>query len=300
MGLRRQFADFLQQHSRCFSEARTNSVPPVSSAIARECNCQSSESLKPFHSLSLVPCESANVSSVSRFSVSGVCDLPREIADDRRVVEVAPLRDAGHEQMVFDEDPQRVRRRPSSRSRLAARMAISALTSAWSPFLWRSGLADVVQQQRQVKQAGPFQPLEQRRVMFIRRVLGLPDLVELLEADQRVFVGGVLMVKLVLHQAGELAEFGNVFAEQIHLVHGAQNRRHLAAPFEDGQERFAHVLVVQKIAVHQRKLVADELREVGMQSQAAAAARAEKRASAGAADRGKCGWTRRESRRPRT
>ncbi len=64
-----------------------------------------------------------------------------------------------------------------------------------------------------------------------------------------------------------MSEFGNVFAEQIDLVHRAQNRRHFAAPFEDGQESFAHVLVVQKFAVHQRKLVADELREVGMQRQ---------------------------------
>ena len=61
-----------------------NSVPPVSSAIARECNCHSSESLKPFHNLSLVPCESANVSSVSRFERFGRFDLPRKIADDRR------------------------------------------------------------------------------------------------------------------------------------------------------------------------------------------------------------------------
>jgi len=36
-------------------------------------------------------------------------------------------------------------------------------------------------------------------------------------------------------------------------------------PLEDGQERFADVFVVQKITVHERKLVADELREVGMQ-----------------------------------
>ena len=153
----------------------------------------------------------------------------------------------------------------SRRSRLAARMAISALASAMPALFVVRGLADVVQQQREVKQAGPFEALKQRRVMFVRRLLGFPDFVELFEADQRVFVGGVLMVKLVLHQARQFAEFGNVFAEQIHLVHRAQNRRDFAAPFEDGQERFAHVLVVQKVAVHQRKLVADQLRQVGMQ-----------------------------------
>ncbi len=48
----------------------------VSNASARVYNCHSSASLKPFQNLSLVPCESANVSSMSRFSASGVFDLP--------------------------------------------------------------------------------------------------------------------------------------------------------------------------------------------------------------------------------
>ncbi len=108
---RRQFAHFLHEQFASVSEARRNSVPPVSSVIARSCNCQSSESLKPFQSLSLVPCESANVSNVSRFKRFGRLDLPRKIADDRRVVKVAPLRQAGHQQMVFDDEPQGVRRR---------------------------------------------------------------------------------------------------------------------------------------------------------------------------------------------
>jgi hypothetical protein len=124
-----------------------------------------------------------------------------------------------------------------------------------------------VQQAARDKAGRDVQGFEKRRVIFIGQVFGFPDAVELLEADQRVLVGGVLMVKLVLHEAGELAEFGNVFAEEVHLVHGAQNGRHLAAPFENGQKRLAHVLVVQKLAVHQRELVADELREVGMQPQ---------------------------------
>ena len=109
-----------------------------------------------------------------------------------------------------------------------------------------SGFADVVQQQRQIKQAGTFEVLEERRVIFIRRVLGLPDAVELFQADQRVLVGGVLMIKFMLHEAGELAEFGDVFAEQIHLVHGAQDGRDVAALFENGQKRLPHMRVVQE------------------------------------------------------
>ena len=84
-----------------------------------------------------------------------------------------------------------------------------------------------------------------------------------------MLVGGVLVVELVLHQAGELAELGEVFAEQIHLVHGAQDRRDAAALVEDGQEAVPHVLVRQERAVHQAQVVADELGEVRVQAQPA-------------------------------
>ena len=113
------------------------------------------------------------------------------------------------------------------------------------------GFAHVVQQQRQVEHERPFQLLEQRGVGGVGRRFGLPDAVQLLEAHQRVLVGGVLVVELVLHQAGELAELGEVFAEQISLVHRAQDRRDAAALVEDGQEAFPHVLVGQERAVHQ-------------------------------------------------
>ena len=88
-------------------------------------------------------------------------------------------------------------------------------------------------------------------------------------AHQGVLVGGVLVVELVLHQAGELAELGEVLAEQIHLVHRAQDGRDAAALVEDGQEAFPHVLVGQERAVHQAQVVADELGEVGVQAQPA-------------------------------
>ena len=100
------------------------------------------------------------------------------------------------------------------------------------------GLAHVVEQQGQVEDEGPLQLLEQRGVGGVGRVFGLPDAVQLLEAHQRVLVGGVLVIELMLHQAGELAELGQVFAQQVHLVHGAQDGRDAAALVEDGQEAF--------------------------------------------------------------
>ncbi len=195
-------------------------------------------------------------------------DLPREIFYHRDVVEVAPLREVRHEQMVFNDEVQRVRRRFVEVQALRrAHRHFRAGLGMGAFFFMARGFADIVQQQREVKQAGALKALKQRRVILIRRLLRLPDFVQLFEADQRVFVGGVLMIKFMLHEAGQLPEFGNVFAEQVDLVHRAQDWRDLAAPFEDGQESFADVLVVQKIAVHQRNLVADQLRQVGMQPQ---------------------------------
>ena len=173
------------------------------------------------------------------------------MADDGGIIEVASLGQTGHEQMIFDEEVQHAGRRtvqPQPFRRAPGHLR--ADFGVASPFVV-FGFADVVQQQRQVKQAGPLQTLKQGRVMFIGLIFRLPDAVELFQADQGVLVGGVLMIKFMLHETGELAELRDVFAKQIHLVHRAQNRRDAAAAFEDGQKRLAHVFVVQKIAVHE-------------------------------------------------
>ena len=66
-----------------------------------------------------------------------------------------------------------------------------------------------------------------------------------------MFVGGVLVIKLVLHQAGELAEFGQVLAQQIDLVHGAQDGRDVAALAQNLAKRFVDVRVLEKKSIHQ-------------------------------------------------
>ncbi len=112
-------------------------------------------------------------------------------------------------------------------------------------------LADVVQQQCQVKQTWTFQPQKNGAVMLVWRFRRLPDFVQLFQTHQRVLIRRVLMIKLMLYQTRQLAELRNIFAEQIHLVHRAQNRRHFAAPVEDGQKCFAHMRIVQKLPIHQ-------------------------------------------------
>src|SRR5436190_14965194 len=70
--------------------------------------------------------------------------------------------------------------------------------------------ADIVQQQGQIKNEGTLERMEERRVFALRRLLRVPDAIQLLDAHQSVLVCGVLMVKLVLNQARKFAELRNI------------------------------------------------------------------------------------------
>jgi len=68
--------------------------------------------------------------------------------------------------------------------------------------------------------------------------------------------GGILMVKFMLHETGEFAELGNVFAEQIHLMHRPQNRGERCPRWARiARERFAHSAhrSKRKVAIHEGK-----------------------------------------------
>jgi hypothetical protein len=75
------------------------------------------------------------------------------------------------------------------------------------------------------------------------------------------------MIELVLDEAGEAAEFGNVFSEQADFVHGTENGRDISALIQDFQERRADVFVFDKFAIYEGELIADGLREIGMEPQ---------------------------------
>src|SRR5436309_1563558 len=96
--------------------------------------------------------------------------------------------------------------------------------------------AGVMQQNCQVEQEWPLECMEQRRVSAIRRFLGIPDPIELLETNQRVFVSRVLMVKLMLNQARQLAEFRDIRSQKVHFMHRAKDRRDVPPLIENGQE----------------------------------------------------------------
>mgnify|MGYP003345640010 CR=1 FL=1 len=74
------------------------------------------------------------------------------------------------------------------------------------------------------------------------RRFGGPDLVEFFDANQRVLVGGVLMVKLVLDEAVQFAEFGEIFSQHTALVHAAEDAPDLAPFPQDGEENVASPL----------------------------------------------------------
>ena len=198
----------------------------------------------------------------------GRLDLAHKIFDDRRVIQVATLRDGCHQQMMFDERPQGVRGGAVQAQTFGRAHGHPGADQRMGNFPAVLGFAHVVEEQCQIEEFGSLQSLKQRRIILVRRLLRFPNFIQLLQANQRMLIGGVLMIKLVLHQTGQPAEFGKVFAEQVDLVHRPQNPRHLAPMFQYRQERLTHVLIHQKIPVHQRKLIANQLGQVGMQGHA--------------------------------
>src|SRR5438132_8815811 len=54
-------------------------------------------------------------------------------------------------------------------------------------------------------------------------IVRLCECVEFVDTNQRMLVGCVTMQKLMLHETGELAEFGNVTAEEIDAMHHSQD-----------------------------------------------------------------------------
>src|SRR5687767_243861 len=63
-------------------------------------------------------------------------------------------------------------------------------------------LAGIMEEEREVEQEGTLDLLEELAVMIEGGITGFPDFIQLLNAHQRVFIGSVLMIKLVLDEAG--------------------------------------------------------------------------------------------------
>src|SRR5438067_426476 len=89
-------------------------------------------------------------------------------------------------------------------------------------------LSGIVQQECQVKDQWVMQVFEQFPVTDELDILGAGQRVQLIDANQSMFVGGITMEELVLDQAGQLAKFRQITTEEIHPVHHPQDPANLS------------------------------------------------------------------------
>src|SRR5476651_935105 len=112
----------------------------------------------------------------------------------------------------------------------------------------RDTFAGVVQQQGEIEHEWVFEFLEQLSILNQLRIIGRGECVQLIDADQSMFVGGVAMKKLVLHETGELPKLRKITPEKIDTMHHAQNATDLAFARKNSFEYFAGFLRVLKSA----------------------------------------------------
>jgi len=129
-----------------------------------------------------------------RIEIRLVAHDPRELNGGFRVVEISLLRHVRERQMMVDEQDQgpalrrgkaETRRGPLRKK--CARLRMGTRTDR---------AAGVVQEQREIKNKRVLEFLEEFAVGAELRIFRLHHLVELVDADQGVFVGGVAMEKI--------------------------------------------------------------------------------------------------------
>src|ERR1043166_785219 len=109
------------------------------------------------------------------------------------------------------------------------------------------GFAGIVQQDRQIKHKWILQLLENLPIKNELGILGRRQCIELVDANQRVFVRGVAMQKLVLHETSQLSKLRNVAPEKIDSMHHPENARDRAFAGQDRHENFARILRMMHI-----------------------------------------------------
>lgn len=187
--------------------------------------------------------------------------------DDGGVIEISALGDLCHGEVVFDDDPERV---SGGAVEVEAACDIDGDDAAeFGVTGFGEGFTGVVEEQSEVEQERTFEVAEDIAVLGEGRFFGFPDLVEFGEADEGMLVGRVLVIELVLDEAGEFAELGDVFAEETDLVHGPEDGGDVAALVEDFEEGLVDVFVAEEGAIDEGDLVPDHLGEVGAELEAA-------------------------------
>ena len=130
------------------------------------------------------------------------------------------------------------------------------------------GFAGVVEEKREVENEGAFDFLKDIGVVAGGGIFCVGDSVEFFDADEGVFVGGVLVVEFVLDEAGKLSKLGYVFAEESDLVHGPEDGGDVSSLVQDFEERGADMFVANEAFIDEREVGPDEVGEVGVNLQA--------------------------------
>jgi hypothetical protein len=134
------------------------------------------------------------------FEVFKGLHLAGELADDSGIIKVTALGNSGHQEMMFNDQAQgmsggAVQAKPTADDQGSSGADLGVASST-------TGLADVMEQQGEIKHEGPLDTVKQLGVIAVRRFVRFRDPVEVIDAGKGVFVRGVLVIKLVLHKAG--------------------------------------------------------------------------------------------------
>ncbi len=95
-----------------------------------------------------------------------------------------------------------------------------------------------MQKQREVENEWIFESFKNLAIRGQLWIIRSRQRIEFVDTYQRMLVGRITMQKLMLHEAGELAEFGNVSSQEIDPMHHSENATHF--PFSR-QNRFKDV-----------------------------------------------------------
>jgi len=117
----------------------------------------------------------------------------------------------------------------------------------------------VVKEDGQVERVGVFYIDEKMSVALCRRIVGLYEGVELIDAAQGVLIGSVTVKKLVLDEAFQGAEFREVAAKDPAAMHKPEGACDLPFLFQDCPEGAAVFLVVVEALVDPVPVGLDEL-----------------------------------------
>jgi hypothetical protein len=160
-------------------------------------------------------------------------DQPGEFDDQALVVQVPPLGDVRHAQVLRDQerDGGDIGGRQPQADEHRVRDGDSPLGVA-VPF----ALADVVQEDGELQDLGLAELLGDAPELLQPRVVGVAQGLEAVQQDEGMFIHRVAMVVIELDQAGDPGELRKVRGQDAKLVHLPERLGDAVGGAEDGQK----------------------------------------------------------------